>query len=202
MSLAIGRAALNMQWTERVARTEYNDNYEIVRHFTGKDPVKDPTAHRDFADAVGLDYLWTVDDGPLPWSDRGRVTDMGHAVYVEGGTDFRQTKPSPFTSVEDVLDFNAIAEYGLPNFSELVAYYESFYRRTQAEYPNQVISGGYYKTIVSGAIEAFGWEMLLEAAGTDPERFGEDVLGSLFELTLHHTRAWAETSIEVYMNHG
>lgn len=201
MSLEIGRAALHMQWTERVARTEYNDNWEIVRHFTGRDPLKDPSAHRDFADTVGLDYLWTTNDGPVPWSKRGRVTYMGHAVYVEGGTDFRETRPSPFTNVEDVLSFNAVREYGLPEFSELVAYYEDFYRQMQASHPEQVISGGYYKTIVSGAIEAFGWEMLLEAAGTDPQRFGEQVLGSIFELTLHHARAWAETSIEFYMNH-
>ena len=63
------------------------------------------------------------------------------------------------------------------------------------------MSGGYYHTLVSGAIEIFGWEMLLEAAGTDPERFGEEVLGSIFAQSLHHYKAWAETSIEVFMCH-
>jgi hypothetical protein len=33
MSYEIGRAALNLQWTPRVARTEYVDNWEVVLHF-------------------------------------------------------------------------------------------------------------------------------------------------------------------------
>lgn len=201
MSYEIGRAALNMQWTERVARTEYVDNWEIVRHFTGKDPQLEPLARKEFNDAISLDYMWCVDDGPVTWDKRGRVTDMGHAIYVQDGSDFRETKPSPFKSVEDVLSFNAVTEYGLPDFDELVAYYENFYQENQANCPNQVISGGYYKTIVSGAIEAFGWEMLLEAAGTDIQQFGENVLGSIYNISLHHARAWAETSIEFYMSH-
>ena len=44
MSYEIGKAAMNLQWTERVARTEYNDNWEIVRHFTGGDPRHDPSS--------------------------------------------------------------------------------------------------------------------------------------------------------------
>ena len=200
MSYEIGRAALNLQWTERVARTEYNDNWEIVRHYTGKDPREDPGARREFNDAIHLDYLWTVNDGLVPWGKRGRVTDMGHAVYVEDGSDFREAAGSPFQTTDDVLSFNAVEEYGLTESGELVAYYEKWYRDTQAAH-DQVISGGYYKTIVSGAIAAFGWEMLLRAAGEAPERFGESVLGSIFEQSLHHYRAWAQTSIEFFMCH-
>jgi len=200
MSYEVGKAALNLQWTGRVARTEYNDNWEIVRHFTGKDPRADPTATKEFNDAIHLDYLWSVNDGPISWGERGRVTDMGHAVYVEDGSDFRPLRASPFETTEDVLNFNAVAEYGLPDFEGLVDYYENWYREEQAA-NDQVISGGYYKTIVSGAIEAFGWEMLLRAAGEEPERFGEDVLGSIFELSLHHCKAWARTSIEFFMCH-
>jgi hypothetical protein len=201
MSYEIGRAALNLQMTERVARTEYNDNWEIVRHVTGRDPREDWTANRAFNDAIHLDYLWTINDGPVPWAQRGRTTNMGHAVYMEDGSDFRDLAPSPFTSADEVLNFNAVREYGLPDYKELVAYYDQWYRDNQAANPHQVVSGGYYKTIVSGAIEAFGWEMLLEGAGEDPQRFGEDVLGSIFELSLHHFKAWADTSIEFFMNH-
>lgn len=200
MSYEIGRAALNLQWTERVARTEYCDNWEIVRHFTGKDPRQDPSANREFYDSIHLDYLWHTNDGPVAWSKRGRITDMGHAVYMEDGSDFRPMKPSPFKSVRDVLEFNAVEEYGLPDFQELVDYYERWYQEAQPAL-DQVISGGYYNTIVSGAIQAFGWDMLLQAAGEEPGKFGEDVLGSIFELSLHHYKAWAETSIEFFMCH-
>ncbi len=200
MSYEIGKAALNLQWTERVARTEYNDNWEIVRHYTGKDPREHPEAEREFSDAVHLDFLWRTDDGPRPWAERGRVTNMGHAVYMENGLDFRAAQPSPFDTVEAVLSFNAVAEYGLTDSDELVRYYEELYRLEQGA-SDQVIPGGYYKTLVSAAIEAFGWEMLLAAAGEDSRRFGEDVLGSFFELSLHHFRAWAGTSIEFFMCH-
>ena len=193
MSYEIGKAALNMQWTERVARTEYNDNNEIVRYFAERCPGK------SFVDAIHLDYLWCVHDGYVDWN-KGRVTDMGHAVYVEDGSDFHPSQPCPFNTVDEVLNFNAIAEYGKEDFRELVAFYEKWYQDSQTA-NDQVISGGYYKTIVSGAIQAFGWEMLLEAAGENPTRFGEDVLGSIFELSLHHYKAWAETSIEVFMCH-
>jgi hypothetical protein len=200
MSYTIGRAALNMQWTERVARTEYNDNWEIVRYLTGKDPRTDATAFKDFVDKIHLDYLWAINDGPVPWNKRGRTTDMGHAVYMEDGSDYRAQVTCPFATPQDVLNFNAVAEYGLPDFKALVDYYERWYQDNQTP-ADQVVSGGYYKTIVSGAIDAFGWEMLLEAAGEDQTRFGEDVLGSIFELSLHHYKAWAETSIEVFMCH-
>jgi hypothetical protein len=201
VSYEIGKAALNLQWTPRVARTEYVDNWEIVRHFTGKDPCHYPEAWREFNDAIHLDYLWSTHDGPVPWEQRGRTTDMGHAVYMEDGSDYRRAKTSPFLDVEEVLAFNAVEEYGLvPSSDELVRCYEQWYQSAQAA-NDQVVSGGYYRTLVSGAIAAFGWERLLEAAGTDPERFGEKALGSIFELSMHHYRAWAQTSIEFFMCH-
>ena len=201
MSYEIGRAALNLQWTPRVARTEFVSNWEVVRYFTGKDPRHHPEAWREFHDAVEIDFLWTTEDGPVPWEERGRITDMGHAVFLEDGSDFRPSRPCPFESAREALAFNAVEEYGLPDFRELVDYYERFYQEHQAANPNQVVTGGYYKTVVSGAIQAFGWDMLLEAAGEDPERFGADVLGSFFELSRHHVKAWAQTSIEFFMCH-
>jgi len=200
MSYSIGRAALNLQWTDRVAHTEYNDNDELVRYYSGKDPRRDPTTVAEFYKAIDLDYLWTTNDGPMPWSARGRTTDMGHATYVEGGTDFRKSKPSPFTEPEEVLAFDAVAEYGLVPFDELVNFYENWYRKAQSG-ADYVISGGYYKTLVSGAIEAFGWDALLLALGEAPERFGEVTLEGIFQQSLHHYRAWAETSIEFFMCH-
>lgn len=195
MSYEIGKAALNLQWTERVARTEYCDNAEIVRVLEARHPGQ------RFSDIINLDYLWVVNDGPVPWNERGRTTNMGHAVYVEDGSDFKPLSASPFTTADEVLNFHAAREYGLPDFKELVDYYEQFYQTLQAANPNQVISGGYYKTLVSGAIDTFGWEMLLLGAGEDQEKFGEEVLGSFFELSLHQFKAWAETSIEFFMCH-
>ncbi|MDR3708583.1 MAG: uroporphyrinogen decarboxylase family protein [Capsulimonadaceae bacterium] len=201
MSYSIGHDALNLIPRERMARVEYNDNWEIVRHVTGKDPRKDPDAGRQFNDWAKMDFCWVVNDGPVGWGKRGRVTDMGHAEYMEDGSDFRAPVASPFASSADVLAFDAVAEYGLTPMDELVAFYEAFHQETKRRNPEQVVTGGYYNTVVSGAIQIFGWDRLLEAAGDDPDTFGDKVLGSIFEQTMHHAKAWAQTSIEYYMCH-
>ena len=199
MSYEIGIAALRLQKPERVAHTEYCSNYALVRAVTGQDPRDDAGAWQRFHDAWDLDFLWGTNDGPVGWERRGRVTDMGHAEFLEGGIDRRDTITCPFQSVDEVLGFDAVEEYGLPDVAELVAFYEQRYRKGRAANPDQVFTGGYYKTIVSGMIQAFGWEMLLEAAA-QREAF-ERVIDGFFRLSLHHYRAQAETSIEVFISH-
>jgi hypothetical protein len=199
VSYQIGMDAIHLRWADRVAHTEYCSNDALVRTVTGLDPATDPEAIRRFQDAWEFDLLWRVDDGPVPWPERGRTTQMGHAEFLEHGRDRRPAVPCPFESPQEVWAFDAVAEYGLPDFNELVAYYEQSHRQAQAAHPEQVCTGGYYKTLVSGAIAAFGWEMLLTAA-SDQDRF-ERVLDSFARLSAHHFRAWAETSAEVLICH-
>lgn len=197
MSYEIGMKAMLLEAPERLGHTEYCSNYALVRAVTGLDPRTDPGAWRRFHDAWELDFLWSTNDGFRGW--QGRVTDMGHAEFLEGGIDRRDRIFCPFHDVEEVLTFDAVEEYGLTPFDELVDYYERSYQAAQAANPNQIVTGGYYKTMVSGAIQAFGWEMLL-AAAADRKRF-DKVLDSFFRLTLHHVRAWAKTSCKVFIQH-
>ncbi|MCP4644441.1 MAG: hypothetical protein GY851_28620 [bacterium] len=192
MSYEIGMDTIHLRPTPRLAHTEYCSHNELIKSVTDEAGVP-------FEDAWDFDFIWSVNDGEVAWADRGRSTDMGHAEFLEGGTDRREAKECPFTDPEQVLEFDAVEEYGLPDFDELVAYYERSYREGREAHPNQVFTGGYYKTIVSGAIEAFGWEMLLMAA-IDQDRF-ERVLDSIFRLSMHHYKAWAETSAEVCISH-
>lgn len=199
MSYELGLATLRLQNTPRLAHTEYCSNYALVRAVTGRDPLTDGGAWHDFYRAWEFDFIWSVHDGPVGWGERGRVTDMGHAEFLEGGIDRRDTVHCPFRDVDEVLAFDAVEEYGLPDFDELVTFYQRHYDQGQRRHPEQVFPGGYYKTIVSGAIQTFGWEMLLLAAA-QRQRFAR-VLDSFFELSLHHYRAWAKTSIEVFNCH-
>ena len=192
MSYRLGIDAINLRAGPRLAHTEYCSNdvlMDRVRKKTGK----------AFAEAWEFDFCWFSDDGPGDWFARGRATDMGHAEFLAGGVDRREPKPCPFRDVEEILAFDAVAEYGLDDSAELAAYYEKKHQDAKKSAPDQVVPGGYYKTIWSGAIQAFGWDMLLEAA-TDKNRF-EKVLDSFFRLTLHHVKAWAKTSIEVFNTH-
>jgi hypothetical protein len=158
-----------------------------------------PDALRRFYDAWEFDFLFGTHDGFVDWSQAGRCTDMGHAVYAADGSDQRAAVECPFREPEEVWAFDPVAEFGLTPFDELVAGYEQNYKQRSAAFPNQVCTGGYYKTVISGSIQAFGWDMLLLAAA-DEAKFAR-VLERFGAYTLHHTRAWAQTSIEVYIQH-
>ena len=198
MSYQIGWDTLHLRMTERPAHIEYTIHYELMERVAGV-PKDHPDFDRRFREAWQMDLCWVTDDGEPPWKDRGRVTDMGHAVFLADGSDRRDTISCPFRSVEEVLAFDAVKEYGLPNFGELVAYYENVHQAGRARLPDVVVPGGYYKTVVSGAIEAFGWYRLLEAAAY-PKEF-DRVLEGIFQLSLHHYKAWAKTSIEFFICH-
>ena len=198
MSYRIGIDTLHLRGAPRLAHTEYCSNQDL------KDRVEAAASRQrgrpvSFAEAWEFDLVWQTNDGPVGWGQRGRVTDMGHGEFLKGGTDKRETVHCPFNDVAEVLAFDAVAEYGLPDRRGLVDYYEAFYRERQRANPEVVFPGGYYKTIVSGAIQSFGWDMLLQAAAS-PKEF-ETVLDSFFRLTLHHLEAWAETSIEAFICH-
>ena len=206
VSYEIGMKIMDLEMTERVGRTEYCFHTPLIRHVTGLDPRSDDPDERHraalkFYQWANYDFLWSCNDGPKPWSELGRDTDMGHSEYVEGGTDRRDPKPCPFKTVDEVLDFDAAEEYGLPDLDDRARYFQKTYEDSQRACPDQVFPGGYYKTIVSGCIQAFGWEMFLAAVGTDPKRFGEVVLEGFFNLTMANVRAWTTTTIKVFVQH-
>jgi hypothetical protein len=200
--------------TPRPAHVEYSMEYhtELLRKITGSDAggagvsrdaadynLLPAEIQRRFYDAWDYDFLWGTHDGFVDWSKAGRCTDMGHAVYAGDGSDQHTPGVCPFREPEEVWAFDPGAEYGLTPFAELVAGYEKDYQRRRSAFPNQVCTGGYYKTVISGAIQAFGWDMLLLAAA-DEARFAR-VLERFGAYTLHHARAWAQTSIDVYIQH-
>lgn len=201
MSRDIARNAIHLRPNPRIAHTEYSvSTYHdgVLDAVLGTRVSKAEDARR-LHDLWDIDFLFGVNDGPVGWGQRGRVSDMGHADYAAGGSDRREHMACPFADPEEVLEFHAVKEYGLPDFAELVRFYEDAYQRNLAANPNQLCTGGYYKSIISGAIQSFGWDMLLMAAA-DLDRFAK-VLASFRDLTMHHVKAWAETSIEVFIQH-
>ncbi len=198
MSYQIGIDTLHLRPTPRLAHTEYCSNEALKQAVTGiSDEGRE--REREFYRRWDIDFIWSTNDGPEPWEERGRTTDMGHSEFLEGGVDLRQPQECPFKDPEEALSFDAVAEYGLTDMDTLVAYYERTYQDARAAFPDQVFTGGYYRTLVSGAIAVFGWDMLL-AAAADRRRFAR-VLDSIFQQTMHHCKAWAATSIEVFMSH-
>jgi len=184
------------RWGHTQYSLEYHKGYfEKVTGLAADDPELARTARRN----LSIDFLWSTNDGLVDWAEAGRVTDMGHAEYAQDGSDRREVVECPFTTPEEVWAFDAVAEYGLPDFDEQVAAYEARIQNAREANPDQLTTGGYYKTLVSGAIQAFGWDMLLLGA-SDPAKM-EPVFDSFFRRTLFHMRAWAATSVEAVIQH-
>lgn len=201
MSREIALDTIYLKETPRVAHTEYSLNYhtDYILKKTNSSNL-DLDTIKKFYNIWGIDFLWNTNDGLHgDWEKFGRATDMGHAEYAIDGSDKRIPKECPFKSLEDVWSFDPISEYGLPDFNEQVRAYEDIIQNAREKFPEQLITGGYYKTIVSGAIQAFGWEMFLLAL-SDINRM-EKVLDGFFSFTLFHMEAWAKTSVEVIIQH-
>jgi len=191
-----GLAALNLQPTDRVPHTEYVSHNRLVERVTGRRPEDDGSAYGEFLKAWDFDIVWSSYDPPL----KGRMTNMGHAVYADGGVDFDANIYCPFHTEEDVLSFDAAKEYGVPKVEDLVKLYSEHYTKARQSVPTVAYPGGHYKTVVSFCIAAFGWEMFLRALGTDPKRF-EKVLDSMMEINKVAFEAWAKLELDFFICH-
>lgn len=201
MSLQLALDTLNLKPVPRFARTEYSLEYHLAdfRHAAGTQ-ADASSAAVDLYTKWDLDFLWTTQDGLRhDWAQLGRCTDMGHAEYASGGGDMRTSQLCPFETVEEVWAFDAVKEYGLPTMAEQVAAYEAWLAEKRRDFPGQLCPGGYYKTLVSGCIQTFGWDMLLEAAA-DRDKM-ERVFDSFYRRTQFHMDAWAQTSAEAIIQH-
>ena len=197
------QTALDNIWLrpcDRWGHTQYSMGYhpDYLERRAGVDRTHPQYAQRAY-DALEFDLHWSTDDGLVDWATAGRTTDMGHAAYAADGSDRRQAQPCPFTEQLQVWTFDAVAEYGLPDFNTQVAAYERAVQSARQRAPEQLTTGGYYKTIVSGAIQTFGWEILLLGAA-DPSKM-ERVFDSFFRRALFFMQAWAQTSAEVLIQH-
>lgn len=201
MSRQIALDNIRLAPASRWGRSEYSLDYHegFAKKLAGVD-LAAPGGTRAFLDALGMDFVWRTEDGLAgDWLARGRATDMGHAEYAAAGTDRHDPVACPFRSVDEAWSFDPDAEYGLPSLDDQVAAYARLDAEARRDFPGQLVTGGYYKTIVSGAIQAFGWDLLLEAAA-DRRKF-ETVLDRFFRRTLFHMRAWARTPAEVIIQH-
>jgi hypothetical protein len=201
LSRDVALANIRLESSPRWGHTEYSLGYHsgYFRDRTGLLP-EDPRFGQAVERLWQIDFGWSTDDGLRgDWGRFGRATDMGHAVYATDGSDQRAPAQSPFSTPEEVWTFDAVGEYGLPTLGEQVAAYERSMRDSRASAPSRLTTGGYYKTVVSGAIAAFGWEMFLEAAA-NPARM-ERVFESFARRTRFHMEAWAQTSAEAIIQH-
>ena len=206
MSYQDGIAAINLEMPERVPRTEYSaeSHWKLVGHVTGlpvdehSEPSAQAEAARQFMKAWNYDMRWNilVHNSYLT----GRKTSMGHAEYAAGGVDFNTRVSCPFGEPEEVLSFDPMEEYGPLDGLQMKGQFEEHYQKSVEFTPDTVNMTGIYITCISGLIEIFGWDMLLLAAGTDPQAFGE-MTNRYCQWIGQHFRALAESDVPVVMVH-
>lgn len=179
MSLASGMAALHLEMTDMVPRTEYSAPFHpaLVKAVTGYDVKPDSDGELVNKAAGAFMEAW---DFALQWrvgllSDvfgKYRVN-MGHAEYAAGGVDRDDHIYCAFRDEEDVLRFDPMEAFGPVDVREWTKKFSDDYHAASLTTSDTVNMTGTYITCVSGLIELFGWDLLLTAAGVDPQGFGE-----------------------------
>ncbi|MHB0947078.1 MAG: uroporphyrinogen decarboxylase family protein [Sedimentisphaerales bacterium] len=179
MSYADGWAAINLEMPPRVPRTEYSAemHWELVTAVTGMAVTQNSDANfkcesqKAFRRAWNYGLIWNV----LIFGDEfGDIrTKMGHAEYAQlEGHNFNNQVSCPFKTPEEVLAFDPVETYGPRDKKELIRRFEADYQKFCQQNDDMVNMTGIYITCVSGLIEIFGWDMMLMAMGTDPDKFG------------------------------
>lgn len=206
MSYRDGWAAINLEMPDRVPRTEYSaeGHWGLISRVTGT-PVSEQSpaeerkkASRNFMKAWNYDFIWSVRTHDDIFG--GHCTRMGHAEYSAGGTDYDTRIYCPFPDAESVLAFDPEHFFDVPEHGELVRMYERHYAEQCANFPDAVNMTGIYTSCMSGLIALFGWDMLLEALGTDPDGFGA-VVESYGRMIGKYFRALADADVPMVMIH-
>ena len=207
MSYEDGWAAVNLHMPKRVPRFEPSvakSHWPLLQAVTGLDVHAASAPEAKLAATRAFVRAWNYDIFPtslIGANEYGQTrTRMGHARYAADGSDFDDIVECPFRTPEDVLAFDPWETYGRKDRAELVRRFDEHYRRQCAWFPELVNTTGIYVTLMSGMILIFGWDMLLAAAGTDPNGFGQ-VVNRYASWVQQYYDAAAESEAAVIYSH-
>ena len=206
MSYKHGWAALNLEMTDRVPRTEYSAEFhwDLITKVTGikvnehSDLQTRVNARDKFLKDWNYDFYWSI----LTYNNifDGKFTRMGHAEYQSEGVDFDNNIHLLYEDPEDALEFDPWEMYGKRDKSILIKEYNDHFKSNCNINSDMVNMTGIYVTCMSGLIELFGWDTLLCAAGMDSEGFGE-VTNRYVSWIMQYFEALAESDSPVVMIH-
>ena len=179
MSYHDGWDALNLRMPPRVPRTEFSleSHWDLARRVTGievtyqSDREIKRRASLALIKVFNYDFIWSILINSGVFGDK--QTDMGHAVYDEGGDDFRAVGKYLYEDPEEALKMDPFELYGTVDEEKAIRDFNAAYRKNCEDIPDAVNMTGIYVTCVSGLIAILGWDTLLSAAGIDQKAFGE-----------------------------
>jgi len=200
MSYARGWQAIHLEMSDRIPHTEYIFHRQFTLKMTGLDPESRDPGEREqatikLARALDYDFMWSAYFMPY----EGLRTEMGHGQYTETGTDIVEAV-TPFTSPEQVLAFEPERDIRAPSAGELTELVRAWHARAQADYPEAVLPGGFYRGVFTWAILTFGWEQFMLAAAIDEPRF-DRILEGFTRITRRVVDAHIAARIPIFLWH-
>ena len=206
MSYADGMAAIKLEFSDRVPRTEYSVemHYELMSKVTGIQVAPDSPpellnkVRAIFRKEWSLDFAWNVLVSRQYL--KGPTSYMGHAVYQADASDYNTNTYTAFNSPQSVYKIDMFDLYGTIDHKTMVDEFNSHYRNACNYFTDMVNMTGIYITCISGMIDMFGWEMLLLALGEDPVAFGE-FTNRYANWIQQHYNALADCEADVVMVH-
>jgi len=190
MSLERGMQALNLQMPDVIPHQQYIHHLDYAEMLTGERNLDLIPKKLDY------DFLWVtaVPETPKP----GRWTDMGQAYWTEDQKE-ENSRHEAFASIDEAFELDVAETYGVWDLDELTKKYtEDALANTKDHFC--VYPGGTYRTQMSFAIAAFGWDMLLMMAGLDVKRFTE-ILHDWLETLKVHYQALAASPYDCILTH-
>lgn len=206
MSKEAGWAALHLEKPSVVPRTEYSADFHwpLIEAVTGHSGLEEggpelrAGAVQDFVKAWDYAFIWSTLIGG---DDFGAArTKMGHAEYMSGREDYSESISSAFATPEDVLAFRPLDRLPFESKADLVRRFNDHYKAGCRAHQDTVNMTGIYVTCVSGLIDLFGWDLLLEALADDMQAMASLTL-EYGEWVVQRSLALAESEAPVVMIH-
>jgi hypothetical protein len=196
MSYERGLQAINLEAPDHIPHTEYISHRQFTMQVTGIDPEGPDggKAGPALAKALDFDFIWST----FGYDFRLPSSHMGRAKYYETETPFHSYYA--FETVEQVLAFDPVKAATLPSMEDLTQSVRQAWESGQAAYPDAVYPGGFFNTVFTWPIITFGWELFMEAAMDDPERFDE-VLEGFTEISMMVVQAHVKAEVPIFLCH-
>jgi hypothetical protein len=202
--------AIHLQPTDRIPQMECLQHPDFERALTGIDPYRHPQQARlKLLDLLDLDF----NIAGVPGSDapiENLFTDGASSKTLEDGRHVVRWGTSAtshwdwgsdFTNAEQVLAYDPLQKMPAGTVETLAAEYQASLDQQRALAGDRYLAtGGTYLTLFMWPMMTFGWELFLEVAAAEPERFKElmDGFALVTERVMH---AWARTDVEVVTCH-
>ena len=206
MSFKNGWQALNLEFPEKLPRTEYSAQYyhwDLIKKVTGIDTgivENRPAATTAFLKKWDYAMNWRTSVSRLELEAAGApITRLGHAEFAGDGGDFSSETSVAFEDPDDAVKLDP-GTFRIFDEKELIARFETSWREGVAECDDLVNMSGVYITLFSGLIEIFGIDMLLMLLGLYPDETGE-IAAKYSQWISQFFRAFAKSEVPVMMVH-